>query len=83
MFPSHRELWTQGSRHIRPAVPASDGKFKLVGLPPGEYYMAAVTEFEYTDLSDASFLEQLTTGAFKITLAEGEKKVQDIRTGGS
>ncbi len=44
--------------------------------------MAAVTEFEYTDLSDASFLEQLTTGAFKITLAEGEKKVQDIRMGG-
>lgn len=82
MFPSRRELWTQGSRHIRPTVPASDGKFKLPGLPPGEYYMAAVTEFEYTDLSDASFLEQLTTGAFKITLAEGEKKVQDIRMGG-
>ena len=44
--------------------------------------MAAVTDYEYTDLVDASFLEQLTAGAFKITLAEGEKKVQDIRMGG-
>ena len=59
-----------------------DGKFKFAGLPPGEYYMAAVTDYEYTDLVDASFLEQLTAGAFKITLAEGEKKVQDIRMGG-
>ena len=68
---------------VRPAVAAaSDGKFKLAGLPPGEYYMAAVTEFEYPDLSDPSFLEQFTAGAFKITLAEGEKKVQDIRMGG-
>ncbi|HYN07471.1 MAG TPA: hypothetical protein VES67_08790 [Vicinamibacterales bacterium] len=44
--------------------------------------MAAVTDFEFADLYDASFLEQLAAGAFKITLAEGEKKGQDIRMGG-
>jgi hypothetical protein len=83
MFPGNREFWRQGSRRIRPVRPASDGKFKLAGLPAGEYYLAAVTDYEYTDLWDASFLEQLTAGAFKITLGEGEKKVQDIRMGGS
>ena len=83
MFPTRRDFWTMRTRRVAPATAASDGKFKLVGLPPGEYYMAAVTEFEYTDLSDASFLEQLSAGAFKITLGEGEKKVQDIRMGGS
>lgn len=82
MFPVNREFWNMNSRRIRPTTPASDGKFKFAGLPPGEYYMAAVTDYEYTDLYDASFLEQLTAGAFKITLGEGEKKVQDIRMGG-
>jgi hypothetical protein len=82
MFSANRQFWTEGSRRTRPARPSSDGKFKFAGLPPGEYYMAAVTDYEYTDLVDASFLEQLTAGAFKITLGEGEKKVQDIRMGG-
>jgi hypothetical protein len=82
MFSANRQFWTEGSRRTRPVRPSSDGKFKFAGLPPGEYYMAAVTDYEYTDLVDSSFLEQLTAGAFKITLAEGEKKVQDIRMGG-
>ena len=82
MFPVNRAQWGTRSRRTMPATAASDGKFRLTGLPPGEYYMAAVTEFEYPDLSDPSFLEQLAAGAFKITLAEGEKKVQDIRMGG-
>ena len=82
MFSANRQFWTEGSRRTRPVRPSSDGKFKFAGLPPGEYYIAAVTDYEYTDLVDASFLEQLTSGAFKITLGEGEKKVQDIRMGG-
>jgi hypothetical protein len=82
VFPTNRDLWRQAARGTRPTTPASDGKFKVSGLPPGEYYMAAVTDYEYTDLYDASFLEQLAAGAFKITLKEGEKKVQDIRMGG-
>jgi hypothetical protein len=83
LFSTSREQWTQNSRRVRPATPASDGKFKFSGLPPGEYYMAAVTDYEYADLLDGSFLEQLAAGAFKIAIAEGEKKVQDIRMGGS
>jgi Carboxypeptidase regulatory-like domain len=82
-FPVRRELWIQGSRHVRPSPAASDGKYKLIGLPPAEYYFAAVTEYEFQDLWDVSFLDQLAAGAFKVTIAEGEKKVQDVRMGGS
>jgi hypothetical protein len=32
-------------------------------------------------LSDAAFLQQLVPSAFRITLAEGEKKRQDMRIG--
>ena len=34
------------------------------------------------DLSSAAFLSQILTSAFKLTLAEGEKKRQDLRAGG-
>ena len=65
-----------------PTRPASDGKYRLPGLPPGDYYVAALTEFEPSDMYDASFLEQLIPASFKITLAEGEKKTQDLRLAG-
>jgi hypothetical protein len=81
VFPADRALWLQNSRRIRPARPASDGKFRVPGLPAGDYYMAAVADYEQTDLYDASFLDQLAAAGYKITLAEGERKVQDLKLG--
>jgi hypothetical protein len=83
VFPTDRAFWYQGSRRMRPPTrPANDGKFSVLSLPPGEYYVAALTEFDQTDIYDASFLEQLVPAAFKITLAEGEKKTQDLKLSG-
>jgi hypothetical protein len=44
--------------------------------------MAAVTDVSPTEVSDPSFLEQLVGASFKVTLAEGEKKTQDLRISG-
>jgi hypothetical protein len=83
VFPTSRSAWYQGSRRLRqPTRPASDGKYRITGLPPGEYYVAALTDFDFNDISDASFLEQLVGAAFKITLGEGEKKTQDLKLAG-
>ena len=41
--------------------------------------IAAVTDVEPGAINDPDFLEQLVAGAVKFELAEGEKKVQDIR----
>ena len=80
VFPAEKGAWTPYSQRLRsPMRPASDGKFRISPLPAGEYYMAALTEFESENLYDASFLEQVAAASFKITLAEGEKKIQDIR----
>jgi hypothetical protein len=37
---------------------------------------------EAADLADPAFLEQLLAAAFKVTLADGEQKRQDLRVGG-
>jgi hypothetical protein len=81
-FATDRAYWGTGSRRITQTRPATDGKYRLQNLPPGEYYLCAVTDLEPTDLSDPVFLDQLVAGAFKITIGVGEKKVQDLKLAG-
>ena len=82
VFPADRALWLAGSRRVQLAPPATDGAFRIEGLPAGDYAIAATEDVERDDLSDATFLSQLLGGAYKITLGEGEKKIQDLRVGG-
>jgi protocatechuate 3,4-dioxygenase beta subunit len=82
VFSTDRAYWTVGSRRIQQVRPSSDGKYKLSGLPAGEYYVCAVTDLDQTQLYDPSALAALAAGSFKITLADGEKKVQDLRLAG-
>ena len=77
-----RSLWLPNARRLRLAQPATDGSFAVSDLPAGEYAIAAIENAEDADLSDAGFLSQLLASALKLTLAEGEKKRQDLRTGG-
>jgi hypothetical protein len=48
-------------------------------LPPGEYFLTAVTDAEQNEWFDPQFLAQLVPASIKVTIADGEKKVQDIR----
>jgi carboxypeptidase family protein len=82
VFPAERALWLPGSRRIRSARPATDGSFTVAGLPAGAYAIAAAEDVEAADLSDPAFLVQLLASAYKVTLADGEQKKQDLRAGG-
>jgi hypothetical protein len=83
VFSTDRAQWAVGSRRVRQVRPASDGQFSITGLPAGEYFVCAVTDLDPNDLSDPTFLEQLAaSGALKVTLADGEKKTQDLRLAG-
>ena len=79
VFPADKALWSAGQRRVAQARPASDGRFAVRSLKAGSYLIAAVTDVEPGAMSDPDFLEQLVAGAVKFELAEGEKKVQDIR----
>jgi len=83
VFTTDRSQWGPASRRIRPPTqPASDGKFQISGLPAGEYYLGAVTDLEPGEWQDPAFLEQLAAAAIKVTIADGEKKVQNIKLAG-
>jgi hypothetical protein len=80
LFSTNPAYWRQQSRWLRqPARPASDGRFSVAGMPAGEYFLAAVTEFEPNEWYTPAFLQQLVPLSLRITLAEGEKKTQDLR----
>jgi len=79
VFPTDKSLWLPHARRIRPADPAADGSFRIAGLPAGEYGIAAVSDAAPGVPSDPAFLSELLASAFKFTLAEGEKKQQDLR----
>jgi hypothetical protein len=54
----------------------------VVGLPAGNYYLAALPEFDRNEWHTPGFLEQVVPGAIPLTLAPGEHKTQDIRLAG-
>jgi hypothetical protein len=81
VFPADQQYWTV-QRRIRTTRPGTDGKFTIAGLPPGEYRMAAVVDVAPNEASNPSFLEQLVAASYQFTLAEGEKKQQDLRIAG-
>ena len=79
LFPADQSWWKPGSRRVQAKRASSDGHFSFTGLPPGEYLVAAVNDVEPGQWYDSAFLAQLAPQAIKIGLAEGEKKVQDIK----
>ncbi len=83
LFPTNRAEWSTLSRRMRgPSRPGLDGMFRFGGVRAGEYYLAVVTELEPGDWGDPAFMEQVAAAALKLTFTEGEKKVQNLRTGG-
>lgn len=84
VFPADRRLWSLGRDRLRPGVrPDATGRYRIVGLPPGDYLLAAVSELQPDDFADPAFLEMLVPGSVKISLAEGEKKTQDVMLAGA
>ena len=81
-FSQDRAHWTRNSRRILSARAGTDGSYTLSGLPAGNYFLCALTEIDTTLQYEAEYLDQLLPASLKITLADGEKKVQNLRTGG-
>lgn len=79
-FSVERGHWTTSPRRVSGAARlSSDGAYRITGLPPGEYFLAVITEASPGQLDDPSFLESLIPRSMKVALGEGERKVQDYQ----
>jgi hypothetical protein len=82
LFSTNQTHWFQQSGRVRTTRAATDGSYTMPTVSPGEYFVTAVDDVQPGQWSDPAYLQGLTTSSTKITLAEGEKKTLDIRTGG-
>jgi hypothetical protein len=82
VFSADKTQWAPLSRRIVMARPASTGKYLVRNLPPGDYFVAAVTDIEFNAWYDTALLEAMIDASTRITLGEGTKKVLDLKIGG-
>lgn len=80
VFSADPQYWVAGTRRTQQVRPDATGRFVARDLPAGDYLIAAVTDLEDGQWHDRVFLAELAaSGPIRITLAEGDRKVQDIR----
>jgi protocatechuate 3,4-dioxygenase beta subunit len=78
-FSQDREKWKITGRYQGTGRPDQDGRFKISGLAPGDYYIIALDKIEQGQSSDPDFLEAIRTRATAITVHEGETRTVDLR----
>jgi hypothetical protein len=78
-FPTDDSLWRPQSRYIMTSRPDQTGRFQLRGLPPGNYYLAAIDPEEAGEWFEPAFLQPLVGTAARISLGEGDVKTQDFK----
>jgi hypothetical protein len=77
-FPTDSTLWRPQARQIMTARPDQTGKFRIRGLPPGEYYLATVDPAEQGEWFEPAYLDDHRAGAARVTLSDGDVKTQDF-----
>jgi protocatechuate 3,4-dioxygenase beta subunit len=82
VFSADSRYWVPRTRRTQQVRPDINGRFIARDLPAGDYLIAAVTDLEDGQWNDPAFLAALAVSSpVKIAVAEGDRKVQDIRIG--
>lgn len=75
-FPTSREARFAFSRRVRFARAGADGSFRIQGLPPGNYFVAAVDRLDGTseggEWQNPELLARLESGAERVSVLEGQ-----------
>ena len=79
LYPADERYWVPQSRRIRSTRPSTDGQFTFSGIPAGEYKIVAMVDVETGAWFDPAFLQQVDAASTRVTIAEGEKKVQNLQ----
>jgi len=83
VFAQDAARWTGNTRYVSQGRPDQDGRFKINGLPPGEYYIVALDRVDSGEAGDPEFLERIRTKASRLSLNEGETKTVDLKVNSS
>lgn len=77
-FPADATLWRPQSRQIMTARPDQTGKYRIRGLPPGDYYLATVDPSQQGEWFEPAYLDEHRSDAVRMVLSEGDVKTKDF-----
>jgi hypothetical protein len=83
VFPTDPQTWNSSGfnpRRIKSIRASKYGHYNFSVLPPGDYLVAAVPDHQAADWRDPRFLETVAPSARHVTILDGERKTQDVRT---
>jgi len=78
-FSTSRDTWFNGSRHVKQRRSDAHGSYAIEGLPPGEYWVAAVDRLEPGNWLTPDNLDALVPSAARVTVLEGQVLSTDLR----
>jgi hypothetical protein len=78
-FATDATVWTQGPRAIRATRPDQQGRWRIRGLPPGEFLVVAVDYVEDGQWNDPEYLETLRRFGQKVALADADTQTVSLR----
>jgi protocatechuate 3,4-dioxygenase beta subunit len=78
-FPTDSSMWRPQARQIMTARPDQTGKYRIRGLPPGEYYLVTVDPAEQGEWFEPAYLDEHRAGAARLTLGDGDVKTHDFK----
>ena len=79
VFHRDREKWKPPSRYIRTSRPDQDGRFKMAGVPPGDYLIVASDTLDPLQATDPDYLDRIQNRGSRFSLGEGETKTLDLK----
>jgi len=77
---SDPDHWRPGSRRVVTTRANLAGRY-TVSLPPGNYVVGLVTDFESGMQNDAEFLKALVASGVPVTIGDGDRATRDLRAG--
>ncbi len=79
VFARDRERWKFGTRYVQTGRPDQAGRFKIRGLPPGDYFAVAVDDLEPGASGDPEYLDKVRGKATSFSLGDGEGRTLDLQ----
>jgi hypothetical protein len=79
VFAQDASRWGGNTRYQSLGRPDQDGRFKVTGLPAGDYYIVALDRVDIGEVGDPEFLERIRTRASTLFLNDGETKTVDLK----
>lgn len=79
VFPEDAEKLGPHSRFVRSARADQEGRFRMSGLPPGEYLAAALDTVEDGAESDPEFLDRIRSSSVPMRLSDDGQQTIDLK----